>query len=106
MALKREKGSNKSKGLCKLSINEELTIFVIDELKQSLSAEIANYDRFELNLSDIEEVDSAGIQLLLAFKSELNHQKKEFRLTSISDVVKRLIESYSIEDRFNAGEIA
>lgn len=106
MALKREKGSNKSKGLCKLSISEELTIFVIDELKQSLSAEIEDYERFELSLNNVEEIDSAGIQLLLAFKNELNHQKKEFKLTSTSGAVQQLLKSYSIEDRFNAGEVA
>ncbi|VAW67756.1 hypothetical protein MNBD_GAMMA10-896 [hydrothermal vent metagenome] len=106
MVLKRDKGSNKSKGLCKLSINEELTIFVIDELKQRLSEKIDEYDRFELNLSDVEEIDSAGIQLLLAFKNELNHQKKQLNVVSTSAAVKQLIESYSIENRFNSGDVA
>ncbi len=106
MALKRDKGSSKSKGLCKLSISEELTIFVIDELKQSLSAEIDDYERFELNLDSVEEIDSAGIQLLLAFKNELNHQKKEFKLTSTSGAVRELLKRYSIEDCFSTGEVA
>ena len=46
MALKKEQTSNKTKGLCKLVIDEELTIYVIDTLKQGISEEIDLYDKF------------------------------------------------------------
>jgi len=101
MALKKERGSNKTKGLCKLTINEDMTIYAIETLKQEISEEIDIYDRFELNLADVEEIDSAGIQLLLAFRSELIRKKKAFKLTDASGVVTKLIENYDIGDRFN-----
>ena len=106
MALKREKGSNKTKGLCKLAIDEDMTIYAIAALKQGLSEEIDIYDRFELNLGGVEEIDSAGIQLLLAFRTELMRKKKELMLSAVSAPVARLIENYGVDDRFNIGGAA
>jgi len=106
MALKRERGSNKTKGLCKLAINEDMTIYAIETLKQEISEEIDIYDRFELNLVEVEEIDSAGIQLLLAFRRELIRKNKAFKLTGVSGTVAKLIENYGIGDRFNREGIA
>lgn len=103
MALKKERGSNKSKGLCKFAIDEELTINVIESLKQGFSDEIESYDKFELKLTDVEEIDSAGVQLLLALRTELSRKNKEFRLTAVSGVVKKLMESYGISESFEVG---
>jgi len=104
MALKKEQTSNATKGLCKLVIDEELTIYVIEALKQGLSDEVDLYDRFELNLASVEEVDSSGIQLLLALRQELMSKKKELRLTALSSGVAKLIDLYGVSNRFNIGE--
>ncbi|MBL1275721.1 MAG: STAS domain-containing protein [Ectothiorhodospiraceae bacterium] len=106
MALMRERGSNKTKGLCKLAIDKDMTIYTIDALKQGLSEELDIYNRFELNLANVEEIDSAGIQLLLALSSELMQKKKEFKLTSMSGVVAKLIKNYGISARFNTEDVA
>ncbi|MBN4079274.1 STAS domain-containing protein [Beggiatoa alba] len=106
MALKRERGSNKTKGLCKLVIDEELTIYVIEALKQAFSEEIDCYDRFELKLADVEEIDSAGIQLLLAFRNELARKNKELKITAVSAVVAKFMESYGVSDSFNIRDAA
>jgi len=104
MALKKEQASNQTKGLCKLVIDEELTIYVIETLKQGLSEEVDLYDKFEINLASVEEIDSSGIQLLLALRQELMSKKKELRLTALSTVVVKLIDLYGVSDRFNIGE--
>jgi len=101
MVLKKLRDSNKTKGLCKLSIDEDFTIFVIDVLKQELSGEIDLYDRFELDLGDVEEIDSAGIQLLLAFRKELMNQNKDLMLTGMSATATKLMENYGVSERFN-----
>jgi len=106
MALRRERGSNKARGLCKLAIDEDMTIYAIDELKEEMAKEIDIYERFELNLGKVEEIDSAGIQLLLALRTELMQQKKELKLTVISSVVSKLIDSYGVSDHFNIGDVA
>jgi anti-anti-sigma factor len=104
MALKLDRGSNKTKGLCKLAIDEEMTIYVIDVLKQELTEQIEIYKKFELNLLGVEEFDSAGVQLLLAFKQELESKNKSFQLMAASPTVTNLIIRYGLSDRFNLGE--
>ena len=101
MGLKRARGNNESQGLCKLAIDEDLSIYTIDLLKQGLSEEIAVYDRFELNLSAVEEIDSSGIQLLLALRTELMKKKKELKISAASGAVLSLMESYGISSHFD-----
>jgi len=101
MALKRERGSSKKNSLCKLAVDKELTIYVIDELKQKFTEDLSLYKKFELNLEAVEEIDTAGIQLLLALKRELMQQKKEFKLTAVSYPVSQLLESYGMSNCFN-----
>lgn len=101
MALKKERSSNKSKGLCKWVINEDLTIYSIDELKEGLSKELDSYKDFKLNLGDVEEIDSSGIQLLLALKAELLKQEKTLTLTAVSDSVSNLMGVYGLGESFS-----
>ena len=104
MKLKVERDSNKATGLCQLSIDEDMTIYSVAKLKQELSEVIDAYDRLELNLANLEEIDSAGIQLLLALGAELAQKNKELSLTAISGVVAKIIEMYEVGDRFDIGE--
>jgi len=106
MALKKLRNNKKTKGTCRLVINEDMTIYVINSLKEDIAKEIDVNDRFELNLADVEEIDSAGIQLLLALRNELMKKKKEFKITAMSSSVTKLVESYGINDCFNQGGTA
>ena len=103
MSLKKEQDSDTTKGLCKLAIDEDMTIYAIESLKQGISSELEVHDQFELNLAQVEEIDSAGIQLLLALRSELLLNQKAFKLTAMSSVVANLIDQYGVGDRLNTG---
>jgi len=105
MALKVENVSNEQAGLCSLTINEDMTIYTVNDLKQELTKLLESYNRFELNLSEVEEVDSAGIQLLLGLRRELMRQKKEFTLSAINAPVTKLIQNYGLSKRFNIGGV-
>lgn len=106
MALKRMRGTNKKRGLCKLAMEENMTIYVVDALKQEISQELENYDKFELDLNAVEEIDSAGIQLILALRAELMRKKKELILTAVSGPVARLMKIYGVSMDFNLGDAA
>jgi len=101
MALKIGEDSNSTNGLCKLCITDDLTIYAIEELKNGLNKELDLYQKFELDLSAVEEVDSAGIQLLLALRIELLSKNKELRITETNQVVTKLLDSYELVDLFN-----
>jgi len=104
MTVTLEQGEQAVEGLCKLVFAEDLTIYAIEGLKEGLAAHLSSYDSFELNLAQVEEMDSAGVQLLMAFKSELMREKKQLRLTHMSPVVTQLLGSYGLSERFNMGE--
>ena len=101
MALKIENGSNKKKGLCKIAIDEDMTIYGIETLKTALSEKIVGYERFEMNLSTVEEIDSSGIQLLLALQTELKQKNKTLQLIAASSAVTTLMEAYGLGESFN-----
>jgi ABC-type transporter Mla MlaB component len=93
------------KGLCKLTIDDDMTIYSINEIKNGLNQEIDLYQQFDLDLSAVEEIDTAGIQLLLALRLELISKNKELKITSVSAVVAELMASYSLNSLFNRGEM-
>jgi len=106
MALKKLRNNKSTKGSCRLVINEDMTIYVIENLKEGLEKVIDAGEIFELNLAELEEIDSAGIQLLLAFGDELTKKEKTLKITAMSDSVSKLVESYGISDRINTGAVA
>jgi anti-anti-sigma factor len=53
-----------------LNIEGELTVFAVHALKDRIMAALAESSTLQINLSDVSEVDGAGIQLLLAAKRE------------------------------------
>ena len=106
MALKIEKNSNSPEGLCTLVVEEDMTIYVIESMKQTLTKTLDSYDCFELDLSGVEEIDTAGIQLLFALGNELKRRNKIFKLIAVSGAVTKLFNSYGISECFPVGGVA
>lgn len=101
MALIKQQTNNMDSHLCKLTINEDMTIYTIATIKDDISREISDYESVELNLAAVEEIDSAGIQFLLALKYELEQNKKPFQLTGISHCVEKLMRCYGVSHYFS-----
>jgi len=95
--------NNKVKGLCKLTIDDDMTIYTINEMKNALGDQIELYEKFDLDLSGVIEIDTAGIQLLLALRSELKSKDKELKISSSSTVVDKLLKSFSINHLLHTG---
>jgi len=104
MALKKLRNNKNTKGICRLVITEEMTIYVIESLKEEISKVLDGHDKFELNLGEVEEIDSAGIQLILALRTELVRKKKELTISDMSASVTRIIESYGINHYFKTAD--
>jgi len=82
-------------------LGEDLTIYAIEGLKQQIAEQLDIFQGFEINLAAVEEIDSAGIQLLLALRSELFRRDKPFKISAVSVVVAKLISSYGLNERFS-----
>lgn len=106
MVIKIEEDGNKSEGVCKLAIDDDLTIYTITALKQEISTALESPDNIELNLEKVDEIDSSGIQLLLAMKNELLRSGKQLKLVHMSTAVCTLLDTYSLSNHFDIGDSA
>ncbi|HJV52080.1 MAG TPA: STAS domain-containing protein [Noviherbaspirillum sp.] len=78
-----------------LRIEGELTIYQAGELKQTLQAALQQGDALEIDLSAVGEIDTAGVQLLIAAKKSAQAAGKELRLVAHSDAV---VEAFELLD--------
>jgi anti-sigma B factor antagonist len=75
----------------KLELNKELlapdgqlTIYRVDELKRNLLNLLNNNDFLELDIDNINECDTAGLQLLCSLKKTFAERKKKLIITGES----------------------
>lgn len=77
-----------------LSIGGEFTIFTAGEIKKRLLDVVAdNRDQeIEIDLSDVTEIDSAGLQLMIMAKKQATSEGKTIRFSRHSDPVLDLLD--------------
>jgi anti-anti-sigma factor len=79
----------------------EITIYQVAELKQQIFAVINDTQELEINLAQVTEIDSAGIQLLMFIKKQRLIFGKPLALTEHSKVVLDLFELMNLVTYFN-----
>jgi anti-sigma B factor antagonist len=84
----------------RINIEGELSIFTAAALKQRLLDAIGAGAEVEVDLSQVSEMDSAGIQLMVAAKREAVARKQPLRFTGHSPAVFDLIELYDLSGHF------
>jgi anti-anti-sigma factor len=78
-----------------LTMIGELTIYTAAKLKTVLLNELKAFSRVVLNLSGIDEADTAGFQLLLFLKREAESAGKTFVIDETSARVKSIVSLYN-----------
>jgi len=73
--------------LGRLEIKGELTIFTAAELRLQLLEALATNTELEVDLAHVSEIDSAGLQLMLAAKREAAGRKLALHFTGHSPAV-------------------
>lgn len=76
----------------RLSLTEDLTIYHALEQKAALLDALAATDELELDLAQVEEIDSAGLQLLILLKKEAQRAGKRLAIVTPSPPVSALID--------------
>jgi anti-sigma B factor antagonist len=84
--------AKKRKGLSLLSISGDMTIYTAAALKEELMTHIAQPGEREIDLSEVSEMDSAGLQLLILAKREAMRYKHDLRLTGHSRAVQEVMD--------------
>ncbi len=87
---------------CQIKIDGELTIYVANEFKQTLSPYLESFEKLELDLASVTEIDSAGLQFLMALKKLASKsQHREVRFTNHSQAVVDVFELLNLSARFD-----
>jgi anti-anti-sigma factor len=83
-----------------LSIIEDMTIYHALEHKQVLLDALSTTRDLELNLSQVGEIDSAGLQLLILLKKEAQRVGKSVRIVAHSQAVSAVIDFCNMAGEF------
>jgi len=79
---------------------ENMTIYEALEIHELFSTALMRYQEIEVDLSLITEIDSAGLQLLVALKSDGLKQKKSIIYTAHSREVIELLTLFNMTQLF------
>ncbi|MNY64672.1 STAS domain protein [compost metagenome] len=79
-----------------LTLDAELTIYTALELKEQLLAPLDDFDSLEVDLSQVAEIDSAGVQLLLLLRKEAARRGKTVRMGAASPAAHDMLALYGI----------
>ncbi len=94
--------------MAKIVFTGDLTIYQAAELKLILTQafEQSRHDLspVELDLSGINEIDAAGLQLLLSAAKSTIDTDIVFRLHKVPELLMKLFTTYNITNRFNLAE--
>lgn len=75
-----------------VSIPPDMTIYTAQERKHELLAALTEAEQLTLDLTHVEGIDLAGLQLLILLKREAAGQGKTMQLVGHSQVVVKLID--------------
>ena len=84
----------------RLALAGEMGIYAAAELKARLLSAVEDCAELEIDLSRVEEIDSAGLQLLILAKRHALAQNKTLTLTGHSRAVLELLELYDVAAYF------
>lgn len=81
----------------KLTFPNECTIYEAAEIKEKLIASISDLsNEIEADLSNIDDLDTTGVQLFLSLKKFLNNEGRNLHYTNPSEKVKTVFKYYNL----------
>lgn len=72
--------ATKRKGLHRLAVSGEATVYGVSEAAETLRSALAGAERLQVDLSSVSEIDSAFIQLLLAAGRQADRDGKKMEI--------------------------
>ncbi len=87
---------SKKKGHGRVRIEGEMTIYNAVELKDALIKALAKFQYLEVDLAEVTEIDTSGLQLLLLLKRESVGIRKTLQYAAHSPSVIEAIDVYNL----------
>lgn len=90
----------KKNAVYKLPIEGELTIYTAADTKGKLVAALESKQPVEIDLSRVDEIDSAGLQLLILAKREAARNERTLTLVNHSQAVVECLDMCNLTSEF------
>lgn len=87
-------------GTCEAKVDGELTIYHVNEFKDSLQKVIKQSTAVMLDLSDVSEIDTSCIQVLMQAQNACHEDDKVFELSAVSPAVQEVVDLFGMTNRF------
>jgi anti-sigma B factor antagonist len=87
---------------CRLQIVGDMTIYTAAEQQQQLLDALATGTELEVDLSQVSELDTAGVQQLLCAAREATRLGKTLRLLAPNAVTREVLDLYHLEASLGA----
>lgn len=84
----------------RLALEGELTIFTAEATRQRLLDAVAAGEALEIDLAHVTEMDSAGLQLMIAVKRQAQHQGKALCFVNHSAPVQDVLDLCDLVGHF------
>lgn len=81
-----------------IAVDGKMTVANASSLKEALLEALNHSPGAVLDLSDVQEMDSAGFQLLVLLKREAAHGGRAFRVKAHSNATLEIVRLFSAED--------
>lgn len=90
----------KSKGVCHIGIDDEMTIYTAASLKNDLIHELTDNNELEISLEKVSEIDSAGVQIMLLLHRTAQKEDRILHFTHHSECVIEVLETLNLVAHF------
>lgn len=77
---------------CQIAMTGELNIYTATEWRDRLINESTGHEDIEIDLSDVDEIDCAGLQLLLALQRQTGNEGRQLHFARCSGAVRSFLE--------------
>lgn len=95
MAIKVIKAKKKGHGLA--IVDDEMTIYEAKKQKTSLLKALEKYEHIDVDLSSVNEIDTAGVQLLIMIKHAAEGEGKTVNMKAHSPATLEAITLYNLD---------
>jgi len=106
MEISKLKGSNKKTGICKLRFQGDMDIYAAEETHTVLLPYFEDFKTFSVELDQVGEIDSSGIQLLLQCHRHSQKSDGQLSILSWSENVQELVGLFQLTERFDVSQMA
>ena len=101
MSFTKREDSSQPIGSCVLDVSADMTIYTAATNLSGIKDYYSKFSHIELNLSAVEEIDSSGVQILLALSKNAKKDGKQVVLSELSAPVTEIMDMLNIRSHFN-----